>query len=87
MTLRLSESDDRLLSERARSERRSKQEIAREAVHAYLTDGLRRVEDLEDELAIARYRLRLQIGEVTYISQADARAALGLPPAAQHTGA
>lgn len=87
MTLRLSESDDRLLAERARNEKRSKQEIAREAIHAYLTDGLRRVEDLEDELAIARYRLRKQLGEVTYISQENARAALGLPPAERSTGA
>jgi hypothetical protein len=82
MTLRLSESDDRLLSERARSENRSKQEVAREAIHAYLTDQVRRVEDLEDELAVARYQLRRQLGEVTYVSQSEARAALGLPPSA-----
>ena len=80
MTLRLTESDDRLLTERARSEGRSKQELAREAIHSYLTDQVRRLEDLEDDLALARYQLRQQLGEVTYVSQAEARSALGLPP-------
>jgi hypothetical protein len=47
--------------------------VAREAIHAYLTDQVRRLEDLEDELAIARYQLRKQLGEVTYVSQAEAR--------------
>jgi predicted transcriptional regulator len=37
MTLRLSESDDTMLTERARLEKRSKQEIAAEAIHTYLT--------------------------------------------------
>jgi predicted transcriptional regulator len=78
MTLRLDEADDRLLNERARSEKRSKQEIAREAIHSYLTDQARRIEDLEDALAIARYELRKQLGEVTYISHTEARSALGL---------
>ncbi|HET6562711.1 MAG TPA: ribbon-helix-helix protein, CopG family [Marmoricola sp.] len=81
MTLRLSEQDDRMLTERARSENRSKQEVVREAVHNYLSDQVRRIEDLEDELALARYRLRKQLGEVTHVSQAEARSALGLPPA------
>jgi hypothetical protein len=81
MTLRLSEQDDRMLTERARSENRSKQEVVREAVHNYLSDPVRRIEDLEDELALARYRLRKQLGEVTHVSQAEARSALGLPPA------
>ena len=81
MTLRLSEADDRLLTKRARSEGRSKQEVAREAIHAYLTDQVRRLEDLEDELAMARYRLRQHLGEVTYVSQAEARSSLGLPSA------
>ena len=80
MTLRLSETDDRLLTARARSERRSKQEVAREAIHSYLTDQVRRIEDLEDELAMARYQLRHQLGEVTYVSQTEARSSLGLPP-------
>lgn len=78
MTLRLSDVDDALLTERARSAGRSKQEIAREAIHAYLNDEVRRVEDLEDELAVARYQLRKQLGEVSYVSQAEARASLGL---------
>lgn len=78
MTLRLDEHDDRLLSERARSENRSKQELAREAIHTYLTDETRRVEDLEDAMAIARYELRKQLGEITYISHGEARKALGL---------
>jgi hypothetical protein len=80
MTLRLGEADDRMLTERARIENRSKQEVAREAIHTYLTDQVRRIEDLEDELALARYRLRRQLGEVTYVTQAEARSALGLPP-------
>lgn len=81
MTLRLNEADDRLLTERARSEGRSKQEVAREAIHDYVTDKVRRIEDLEDELAIARYQLRRQLGDVTYVSQAEARVSLGLSPA------
>jgi len=80
MTLRLSEGDDQLLTERARSEGRSKQDVAREAIRTYLTDQVRRVEDLEDELALARYQLRRELGEVIYVSQAEARASLGLPP-------
>lgn len=76
MTLRLSEADDRLLSERARSENRSKQEVAREAIHAYLSDQVRRLEDLEDELALARYQLRKQLGEVVFVSRAEARSSL-----------
>lgn len=78
MTLRLDDADDRLLSLRASTEKRSKQEIAREAIHTYLTDDVRQIEDLEDSLAVARYQLRRQLGEVTYVSQAQARQALGL---------
>jgi len=85
MTLRLSDADDQLLTERAQSEGRSKQDVAREAIHAYVTDEVRRLEDLEDDLALARHRLRQQLGEVTYVSQADARAALGLPPSSTRT--
>ena len=80
MTLRLTDADDRLLTARARSEGRSKQELAREAIHAYLTDEVRRLEDLQDDLALTRYQLRHQLGEVSYVSQAEARSALGLPP-------
>ncbi len=88
MTLRLSEADDQRLTERARSEGRSKQEVAREAIHAYLTDEVRRLEDLEDELALSRYQLRQQLGEVTYVTQAEARATLGLPaPSPRGAGA
>ncbi|CAM3453472.1 CopG domain protein DNA-binding domain protein [Stackebrandtia soli] len=36
MTLRLPEDDDRMLTERAAAERRSKQEIAVEAIHRHL---------------------------------------------------
>jgi hypothetical protein len=78
MTLRLDETDDQLLGARARSENRSKQEIAREAIHLYLTDQIHRVEDLEDQLAIARYELRKQLGEVRYVSHEDARKTLGI---------
>jgi len=78
MTLRLSEADDRLLTDRARTENRSKQDLAREAIHTYLTDRARRLEDAEDDLAIARYQLRKQLGEVSYVSHAEARSALGL---------
>ncbi len=51
MTLRLDENDDRLLTERARSLGRSKQEIAREAIHSSLTNEVGRLEDLQDEPA------------------------------------
>jgi hypothetical protein len=78
MTLRLDEADDLLLTERAADQRRSKQEVAREAIHSYLTDEGRRLEDLQDELAVARYRLRRELGEVTVVPQAEARARLGL---------
>jgi AraC-like DNA-binding protein len=78
MTLRLDESDDRLLTKRARTLRRSKQELAREAIHSYLTDEIGRLEDLQDELAVARYQLRRQLGDVTYVSSTQARQSLGL---------
>ena len=87
MTLRLSDADDLLLSQRARDEGRSKQEVAREAIHAYLSDQVRRLEDLEDELAVARYQLRKQLGEVTYVTQAEARSTLGLPATTLRRGA
>jgi hypothetical protein len=32
--------------------------MSREAVRTYLTDHVRRIEDLEDELALTRYLLR-----------------------------
>ncbi|GAB4008562.1 hypothetical protein GCM10029992_65290 [Glycomyces albus] len=38
MTLRLSEEDDRLLTERAAKEHRSKHDLVTEAVHAFLTE-------------------------------------------------
>ena len=78
MTLRLDEDDDRLLSQRAAEQRRSKQEVAKEAIHAYLTDERRALEDSEDELAVGRYLVRQRLGEVTHISHAEARARLGL---------
>ncbi|MGY4100605.1 CopG family transcriptional regulator [Nocardia sp. R16R-3T] len=37
MTLRLNDDDDRMLTERAKLEGRSKQEIAQEAIHLHLT--------------------------------------------------
>ncbi|MBF6087669.1 ribbon-helix-helix protein, CopG family [Nocardia cyriacigeorgica] len=37
MTLRLDDEDDRMLTERAEAEGRSKQEIAKEAIHLHLT--------------------------------------------------
>ena len=80
MTLRLDDTDDRLLTERARVLRRSKQELAREAIHSYLTDEVGRLEDLQDELAVARYQLRRQLGDVTYVTSTQARQALGLDP-------
>ncbi|MBM7790284.1 hypothetical protein [Tenggerimyces flavus] len=53
-----------------------KQEVAREAIHLYLTDLVRAIEDREDELAIARYQLRKQLGEVAYVGLDE-----GAPPA------
>lgn len=78
MTLRLDDTDDQLLTDRARTENRSKQEVAREAIHLYLTDQARAIEDREDELAVARYQLRKQLGDVTYVSLAEARRQLDL---------
>ncbi|HEU5128018.1 MAG TPA: ribbon-helix-helix protein, CopG family [Glycomyces sp.] len=46
MTLRLSEEDDRLLTERAAKEHRSKHELAVEAIHSFLTERQRRFDDL-----------------------------------------
>lgn len=62
MTLRLSEEDDRLLTERAAKERRSKHDLVVEAVHSFLTErdrrfnqalerGMERHKDLLDRLA------------------------------------
>ncbi|WP_205326543.1 MULTISPECIES: ribbon-helix-helix protein, CopG family [Glycomyces] len=46
MTLRLSEEDDRLLTERAAKERRSKHDLVTEAVHVFLTERQRRFDEL-----------------------------------------
>ena len=46
MTLRLSEEDDRLLTERAAKERRSKHDLATEAIHVFLTERQRRFDEL-----------------------------------------
>ncbi|MCD0446894.1 hypothetical protein LO763_25060 [Glycomyces sp. A-F 0318] len=46
MTLRLSEDDDRLLTERAAKEHRSKHDLAVEAIHTFLTERERRFDDL-----------------------------------------
>lgn len=46
MTLRLSEEDDRLLTERAAKERRSKHDLATEAIHVFLTERKRRFDEL-----------------------------------------
>ncbi|MCH7231984.1 ribbon-helix-helix protein, CopG family [Glycomyces sp. L485] len=46
MTLRLSEEDDRLLTERAAQERRSKHDIVTEAVHTFLTERQQRFDEL-----------------------------------------
>ncbi|GAB3219054.1 hypothetical protein GCM10027447_00920 [Glycomyces halotolerans] len=62
MTLRLSEEDDRLLTERAEKEHRSKHELAVEAIHSYLTEreqrfnqalerGMERHQELLERLA------------------------------------
>ncbi|WP_026928978.1 ribbon-helix-helix protein, CopG family [Glycomyces tenuis] len=46
MTLRLSEEDDRLLTERAAKEHRSKHDLVVEAIHSFLTERERRFDDL-----------------------------------------
>jgi predicted transcriptional regulator len=62
MTLRLSEADDRLLTERAAKEHRSKHDLVVEAVHTFLTErdrrfnqaleqGMERHKELLDRLA------------------------------------
>ncbi len=79
MTVRLDAEDEQRLTERARREQRSEQEIVQQAIRSYLDDDeVRRIEDLEDHLALARYRLRKQRGETTYVTQAEARARLGI---------
>jgi predicted transcriptional regulator len=46
MTLRLSEADDRLLTERAAKEHRSKHDLVVEAIRTFLTERERRFDDL-----------------------------------------
>ncbi|MEU5875699.1 ribbon-helix-helix protein, CopG family [Glycomyces sp. NPDC047369] len=46
MTLRLSEADDRLLTERAAKEHRSKHDLVVEALHTYLTERHQRFDAL-----------------------------------------
>lgn len=46
MTLRLSEADDRLLTERAAREHRSKHDIVLEALHTFLTERQHRFDAL-----------------------------------------
>jgi len=46
-----------------------------------LTNEVGRLEDLQDELAVARDQLRRQLGDVTYVSTTQARRSLGLDPA------
>lgn len=78
MTLRLSDSDDKLLTERAARTGRSKHEIASDAIHSYLTSDLNYIEELEDQAAIAAYDLAKAKGEVTFVSQDDAKRQLGI---------
>ncbi|MFB9661113.1 ribbon-helix-helix protein, CopG family [Glycomyces mayteni] len=46
MTLRLTEADDRLLTERAAKEHRSKHDLVVEALHVYLTERQQRFDAL-----------------------------------------
>jgi predicted transcriptional regulator len=50
MTLRLNEEDDRLLTERAAAEGRSKQELAQEAIHTYLVRRSELLSGIVDEI-------------------------------------
>ncbi|TDT95470.1 ribbon-helix-helix CopG family protein [Streptomyces sp. 846.5] len=50
MTLRLPEDDDRLLTERAKAEGRSKQELATEAIHVFVTRRTELFEDILDQV-------------------------------------
>ncbi|MFC1412795.1 hypothetical protein ACEZCY_27775 [Streptacidiphilus sp. N1-12] len=50
MTLRLPEADDKLLTERAQAEGRSKQELATEAIHIYVTRRTELFGDILDQI-------------------------------------
>ncbi|MFC1415131.1 hypothetical protein [Streptacidiphilus cavernicola] len=50
MTLRLPELDDQLLTERAKAEGRSKQELATEAIHIYVTRRTELFSDILDQV-------------------------------------
>lgn len=78
MVLRLSDDDDRLLSERAAQTGHSKHQIAVTAVHTYLTTDIHRLEELEDQAAIAAHDLAHARGEVTFVPQEEAKARLGI---------
>ncbi|QMU68266.1 ribbon-helix-helix protein, CopG family [Streptacidiphilus sp. P02-A3a] len=50
VTLRLPETDDQLLTERAKAEGRSKQELATEAIHVFLTRRTELFADVLDQV-------------------------------------
>ena len=52
MTLRLSEDTDRMLTERAAAEKRSKQDIAAEAIHSYLVARSKLLDRIVDDIMV-----------------------------------
>lgn len=52
MTLRLTEETDRMLTERATAENRSKQDIAAEAIHQYLVARAELLDKIVDDIMV-----------------------------------
>ncbi len=81
LVLNLDEGDSRLLAERARLQSCPPEEVARQAVLAYLADPIQLREDAEDAAALADYERRKAAGPVAHIDQSRAREILGMPSA------
>jgi predicted transcriptional regulator len=64
MTLRLTPEETEALRETARRERRSMQEVAREAIGAYVTSRARRREELLERITAEDAELLRRLGSV-----------------------
>lgn len=78
LNLDLGDADAQLLSERAGILKCSEHDVARLAVHLYLTDPALRAADLQDAAAVADYERRKERGELTFVSSDEAWKVLGL---------
>ena len=63
MTLRLDEADDKALEETARRERRSKQEVAREAIREYTSRRIRVRDEAIQRILAENADLLRRLGE------------------------